>query len=67
MQLAAGKFVASLSPELKKKGMFDFADAQRTKWFFTPQQDKEKNYTRKGARYMYDIIQSATCSPARSS
>ncbi len=50
MQLAAGKFVASLSPELKKKGMFDFADAQRTKWFFTPQQDKEKNYTRKGAR-----------------
>ncbi len=50
MQLAATKLLASLSPELKKKASFDFADAHRTKWFFTPQQNKEKKFTRKGAR-----------------
>jgi hypothetical protein len=50
MQAAAGKFLASLSPETRKKALFDFNDPHRTKWFFTPQQDKEKKFTRKGAR-----------------
>lgn len=50
MQLAADKFLGTLSPELKKKATFDFSDPHRTKWFFTPQQDKEKKFTRKGAR-----------------
>ena len=50
MQVAAEKFVASLSPELKQKAMFGYDDPQRLKWFFTPQQDRQKRYTRKGAR-----------------
>lgn len=50
MKAAADAFVASLSPELKKKAVFDFNDPHRTKWYFTPQQDKEKHFTRKGAR-----------------
>ena len=50
MQLAADKFLAALSPELKKKAAFQFDDEHRTKWFFTPRQDKEKKFTRKGAR-----------------
>ena len=50
MQFAAGKFLAALSPELKKKAAFAFDDAHRTKWYFTPQQDKEKKFTRKGVR-----------------
>ena len=31
MQLAAGKFLATLSPELKTKATFGFDDAHRTK------------------------------------
>ncbi len=50
MQLAADKFLAALSPELKKKAVFKFDDEHRTLWFFTPQQDKEKKFTRKGVR-----------------
>lgn len=50
MQLAAGKFLAAMTPELKTKAVFDFNDAHRLKWYFTPQQDKEKKFTRKGAR-----------------
>ena len=50
MQAAADKFLGSLSPELKKKAAFDFNDAHRMKWFFTPQQDKDRKFTRKGAR-----------------
>ncbi|MCE9560908.1 MAG: DUF3500 domain-containing protein [Planctomycetes bacterium] len=50
MQVAAGKFLASLTPELKTKAAYGFDDPQRLKWFFTPQQDKEKKFTRKGAR-----------------
>jgi hypothetical protein len=49
MQLAAGKFLATLSPELKKKGTFGFDDPHRTKWYFTPQQEK-RTFTRKGVR-----------------
>jgi len=50
MQVAAGKYLAALSPELKQKSVFAFDDEHRVKWFFTPQQDKQKGYTRKGAR-----------------
>ncbi len=47
---AATKFLASLSPELKKKAAFAFDDPVREKWYFTPQQDKQRNPTRKGVR-----------------
>lgn len=50
MKTAADAYLASLSPELKKKTSFGFDDPHRTKWFFTPQQDKEKHFTRKGVR-----------------
>lgn len=49
MQLAADKFLASLGDK-KAKAAFAFDDPHRTKWFFTPQQDKEKKFTRKGVR-----------------
>jgi Protein of unknown function (DUF3500) len=48
---AAEQFLDSLSPELKKKAAFDFDDPHRTGWFFTPQQDKDRNPTRKGLRF----------------
>lgn len=47
---AAAKFLATLPPELKAKAAFGFDDPARTTWFFTPQQDKQKNPTRKGVR-----------------
>src|SRR6266511_4451949 len=50
MKTAADAYLASLTPELKKKTSFDFNDKHRTAWFFTPQQDKEKKFTRKGVR-----------------
>jgi hypothetical protein len=50
MKVAADKFLAALTPELKQKAVFGFTDPHRTKWYFTPQQDKQKRYTRKGAR-----------------
>jgi hypothetical protein len=50
MKTAADAYLASLTPELKKKTSFGFDDPHRTKWFFTPQQDKEKHFTRKGVR-----------------
>ncbi len=50
MQLAADKLLGSLTPELKTKASFHFNDKQRLAWFFTPQQNKEKKFTRKGAR-----------------
>jgi hypothetical protein len=50
MQLAADKFLNSLSPELKTKATFSFDSKHRLAWFFTPQQDKEKQFTRKGTR-----------------
>jgi hypothetical protein len=49
MQIAAGKFIATLSPELKTKGTFGFDDPHRVKWYFTPQQAK-RSFTRKGVR-----------------
>ncbi|MBP3959757.1 DUF3500 domain-containing protein [Gemmata sp. G18] len=50
MTASASTFLAALSPELKKKAVFDFKDPHRAAWFFTPQQDREKKFTRKGAR-----------------
>jgi hypothetical protein len=49
MQQAAEKYLAALSPELKKKGMFAFGDDHRKKWYFTPQQ-ANRTFTRKGVR-----------------
>jgi hypothetical protein len=50
MSAAAKKFIATLTPEQKKKGTFPFDDKARLTWFFTPQQDKERNFTRVGVR-----------------
>jgi hypothetical protein len=50
MKTAADAFLASLTPEQKKKAVFGFDDPHRTKWYFTPQQDKDKKFTRKGIR-----------------
>lgn len=51
MSEAAEQFLASLNDEQRKKATFEFDDPHRTGWFFTPQQDKDKNYTRKGVRF----------------
>jgi hypothetical protein len=48
MAAAAQKFVDSLTPEQKKQALYDFDSKERTRWFFTPQQDKNKRATRKG-------------------
>ena len=40
-----------LSSKISTKDEFDFNDPHRTGWFFTPQQDKEKKFTRKGVRF----------------
>lgn len=47
---AASAFLATLSADEKKQATFAFDDEHRTAWFFTPQQDKDKNPTRKGLR-----------------
>lgn len=47
---AANSFLGALTPEQKKKASFGYDDPHRTAWFFTPQQDKNKNPTRKGVR-----------------
>lgn len=47
---AANAFVATLSDDEKKQATFGYDDDHRTEWFFTPQQDKDKNPTRKGLR-----------------
>jgi hypothetical protein len=50
MSEAADQFLTSLTEDQRKKAVFEFDDPHRTGWFFTPQQDKEKNFTRKGVR-----------------
>jgi hypothetical protein len=50
MAESANKFLATLTPEQKQKATFPFDDPHRTKWYFTPQQDRQKNPTRKGLR-----------------
>lgn len=48
---AADQFLKSLSPEQQKQASFAFDDPHRTAWFFTPQQDRDRNPTRKGIRF----------------
>jgi hypothetical protein len=50
MAEAATKFLTSLSDDEKKTSMFTYDDPHRTTWYFTPQQDKDKNPTRLGLR-----------------
>ncbi|WP_439621121.1 DUF3500 domain-containing protein [Gemmata sp.] len=50
MQQAATKFLAAAPAEVRARASFAFDDPHRLKWYFTPQQDKEKKFTRKGAR-----------------
>lgn len=47
---AAKAFLGTLNEEQKKKASYAFDDKKRLTWFFTPQQDKEKKFTRFGAR-----------------
>jgi hypothetical protein len=47
---AAKTFLAALSPEAKQKANMPFDDKHRLAWYFTPQQDKQKQSTRAGAR-----------------
>ncbi len=47
---AATAFLATLSADEKKAATFGFDDPHRQAWFFTPQQDRDKNPTRKGLR-----------------
>ena len=47
---AAGKLLAALDAGQKAKAAFPFDDKHRTGWFFTPQQDKEKQPLRVGLR-----------------
>ena len=51
MTTVAEKFLGTLSPEQKKAATFAYDDPHRTAWFFTPQQDKAKQSTRKGLRF----------------
>ena len=50
MAAAAKTFLGTLTPDQKKKAAFAFDDKARLAWFFTPQQDKERNATRVGVR-----------------
>ncbi|HEY3789569.1 MAG TPA: DUF3500 domain-containing protein [Urbifossiella sp.] len=50
MTAAAKDFLASLNDEQKTKAKYAFDDKKRLAWFFTPQQDKEKRFTRIGTR-----------------
>ncbi|MGL6095162.1 MAG: DUF3500 domain-containing protein [Fimbriiglobus sp.] len=50
MATAAQKCLATLPPDLKTKAAFGFDDPHREKWYFTPQQNKQKQFTRKGVR-----------------
>ena len=47
MAAAAEKFLASLDDKQKARAAFDFDSKERTRYFFTPQQENRK-YTRKG-------------------
>ncbi len=47
---AAKAFLSSLPADKKSEASFAFDDASRLKWYFTPQQNKEKQPLRKGLR-----------------
>jgi len=48
MVAAAEKLADSLTAEQKEKANFAYDSKERTRWFFTPQQDAERKATRKG-------------------
>jgi hypothetical protein len=48
MGRAAEKFLDTLTADQKAKAVVDFDDKERTNWHFTPRQDRNKKYTRKG-------------------
>ncbi len=48
MRRAAEAFLQRLSPEQKARTRFAFDDPHRLRWYFTPQQDAQRRYTRKG-------------------
>jgi hypothetical protein len=48
MTAAAQQFLGTLSAEQKAKATFPFDSKERTRWFFTPQQDRNRKATRKG-------------------
>ena len=48
MVSAANAFLGSLDSNQKTKATFKFEDKERTKWQFTPQQDKDRKPTRAG-------------------
>lgn len=48
MAAAATKFLDSLTADQKAKCTFPVDSPERRNWLFTPQQDKERKYTRKG-------------------
>jgi hypothetical protein len=48
MVVAAEKLVDSLTAEQKEKAAFDYESKERTRWFFTPQQNAQRQATRKG-------------------
>jgi hypothetical protein len=50
MAEAANAFLATLPADAKKKATFAWDDPNRTVWFFTPQQDKQKQPLRKGLK-----------------
>lgn len=47
---AANSFLGTLNDEQKRKATFSFDDKKRLAWFFTPQQNKDRQFTRIGAR-----------------
>src|SRR5262249_34920942 len=48
MAAAAEKLLKSLTAEQREKATYDFDSKERTNWYFTPRQDDQKRYTRKG-------------------
>jgi hypothetical protein len=48
MAAAARQWLQLLNAEQKSRGVFSFDDPHRLRWFFTPQQDSQRRYTRKG-------------------
>jgi hypothetical protein len=48
MTAAAQKFLDTLPDEQKARATFPFDSKERTRWFFTPQQDRDRKATRKG-------------------
>ncbi len=47
---AANALLTTLPADLREKATFSFDDPHRTAWFFTPQQDRNRQSTRKGLR-----------------